>query len=125
MVVTDPDDALDAEGPVVLVRPFTAPDDVPAMYASVAVVTEHGGTTSHAALVAREAGLPCVVGCGDGVVAALQGRTVTVDGTRGVVLDGDVTGEAGPRATAAWESTLLEWTGAATPADLPDRLGTS
>ncbi|WP_433801448.1 pyruvate, phosphate dikinase [Actinomycetospora sp. CA-084318] len=125
VVVTDPDDALDADGPVVLVRPFTAPDDVPAMYASVAVVTEHGGTTSHAALVAREAGLPCVVGCGDGIVAALEGRTVTVDGARGVVLDGDVTGEAGPHATTAWESTLLEWTGAATPADLPDRLGTS
>lgn len=122
VVVTDPDDALDADGPVVLVRPFTAPDDVPAMYASVAVVTEHGGTTSHAALVAREAGLPCVVGCGEGVVAALDGRTVTVDGTRGVVLDGDVTGEAGPRATADWESTLLGWTGAATLADLPDRL---
>jgi pyruvate, orthophosphate dikinase len=122
VVVTDPDDALDADGPVVLVRPFTAPDDVPAMYASVAVVTEHGGTTSHAALVAREAGLPCVVGCGDGVVTALAGRVVTVDGARGVVLDGDVTGAAGPRATAEWESTLLGWTGAATLADLPGRL---
>ncbi|WP_018333060.1 pyruvate, phosphate dikinase [Actinomycetospora chiangmaiensis] len=123
LVVTDPDDALDADGPVVLVRPFTAPDDVPAMYAAVAVVTEHGGTTSHAALVAREAGLPCVVGCGDGTVGTLAGRVVTVDGARGVVLAGDVTGEAGPRVVADWETTLLGWTGAATLADLPARLG--
>lgn len=108
VVVDDPDDALDADGPVVLVRPFTAPEEVPAMYASVAVVTEHGGATSHAALVAREAGLPCVVGCGEGTTAALAGRTVTVDGARGLVLDGAV-GTAGSDVAAPWESTLLTW----------------
>ncbi|MFC5065191.1 pyruvate, phosphate dikinase [Actinomycetospora atypica] len=130
LVVTDPDDALDADPdvPVVLVRPFTEPDDVPAMYAAVAVVTEHGGTTSHAALVAREAGVPCVVGCGDGVVAALEGRTVTVDGTRGVVLDGDRTAGPADRDPLPWESTLLAWAAdragvpGATLAELPDLL---
>ncbi|MEV0854457.1 pyruvate, phosphate dikinase [Nocardia fluminea] len=92
--VTDLDIARDlaAQGTaVVLVRPATAPDDVPAMFESVAVVTEFGGATSHAALVCREIGLPCVVGCGEGTVAALAGRTITVDGATGKVFDGDAT----------------------------------
>jgi pyruvate,orthophosphate dikinase len=96
--VDDTDRAMElaAQGvPVVLVRPSTAPADVPAMFESVAVVTELGGATSHAALVCREIGLPCVVGCGAGTVAALTGRTVTVDGARGKVFDGDA------RATSA------------------------
>ncbi|MEJ2863815.1 pyruvate, phosphate dikinase [Actinomycetospora flava] len=114
LVVTDPDDALDADedAAIVLVRPHTAPDDVPAMYASVAVVTEHGGTTSHAALVAREAGLPCVVGCGDGTVAALAGRRVTVDGTRGVVLDGDLVTDGDATGPGEAETALRTWAAA-------------
>ncbi|MFC5138948.1 pyruvate, phosphate dikinase [Actinomycetospora rhizophila] len=114
LVVTDPDDALDADEdePVVLVRPHTAPDDVPAMYASVAVVTEHGGTTSHAALVAREAGLPCVVGCGEGTLAALAGRRVTVDGARGVVLEGDVLADRPATGRSEHETALHAWAAA-------------
>ncbi|MFF3572999.1 pyruvate, phosphate dikinase [Nocardia jiangxiensis] len=85
---------LAAEGvAVVLVRPSTSPADVPAMFESVAVVTELGGSTSHAALVCREIGLPCVVGCGTGTMAALAGRTVTVDGATGTIFDGE--GHAG------------------------------
>ncbi|MEV5837713.1 pyruvate, phosphate dikinase [Nocardia sp. NPDC052112] len=76
---------------VVLVRPATAPDDVPVMFESVAVVTEFGGSTSHAALVCREIGLPCVVGCGAGTVDTLTGKTVTVDGATGTVFEGDAT----------------------------------
>ncbi|MBY4572718.1 pyruvate, phosphate dikinase [Gordonia paraffinivorans] len=90
--VTDVDEAralAEAGTPVVLVRPSTAPDDVPAMFESVAVVTELGGSTSHAALVCREIGLPCVVGAGAGTMTALAGRVVTVDGTAGTVYDGD------------------------------------
>ncbi|PPJ24929.1 pyruvate, phosphate dikinase [Nocardia nova] len=83
---------LAAEGvAVVLVRPATAPDDVPAMFESAAVVTEFGGATSHAALVCREIGLPCVVGCGEGTMSTLNGRTVTVDGTTGRIFDGNAT----------------------------------
>lgn len=112
-VVTDPDDALDADedDPVVLVRSATAPDDVPAMYAAAAVVTEYGGTTSHAALVAREAALPCVVGCGEGTIDALAGRRVTVDGQRGLVLDGDLAGGDDGAGPTGWESTLRAWAG--------------
>jgi pyruvate,orthophosphate dikinase len=58
------------------------------MVVSAAIVTEIGGATSHAAVVSRELGTPCVVGCGSGTVAKLTGRQVTVDGTTGEVFDG-------------------------------------
>lgn len=94
-VVTDPDEAADLadDVAVVLVRPSTSPDDLHGMLVSAAVVTEHGGSTSHAALVSRELGLPCVVGCGDGVVDALTGRTITVDGGTGEIFDGALIAE--------------------------------
>ena len=113
VAVTDTDEALrlaDAGESVVLVRPATSPEDVPAMFVSAAVVTEHGGGTSHAALVCREIGLPCVVGCGDGTMGALDGRTITVDGTAGVVLDGAV-GTAGGGAGQELIETLTAWAG--------------
>ncbi|WP_040166092.1 pyruvate, phosphate dikinase [Microbacterium gorillae] len=91
VAVTDVDEAEDramAGEDVVLVRGMTAPDDVPAMFESVAVVTETGGPTSHAALVCREIGLPCVVGCGAGTIAALVGKQITVDGTSGLIYEG-------------------------------------
>ncbi|WP_068395780.1 pyruvate, phosphate dikinase [Kribbia dieselivorans] len=70
---------------VILVRTFTAPDDVPAMFQSAGVLTEVGGATSHAALVCREIGLPCVVGAGPGLVGSLAGSVITIDGTTGKV----------------------------------------
>jgi len=60
------------------------------MIAARAVCTEVGGRTSHAAVVSRELGCPAVVGCGEGMLAAVEGRTVTVDGTAGEILDGIV-----------------------------------
>jgi len=82
---------------VVLARKQTAPSDVPGMKAAEAVVTAEGGTTSHAAIVARELGTPAVVGCEDLDIdedvehAEFGGRTVDpgtrvhVDGTDGEV----------------------------------------
>jgi pyruvate,orthophosphate dikinase len=90
-VTLDVDEALergDNGDDVVLVRPTTEPDDVAGMIASVAVVTEIGGATSHAAVVSRELGTPCVVGAGVGTAAALAGRDVTVDGSTGEVFEG-------------------------------------
>ena len=79
----------DSEGhPVVLVRPQTSPHDVPAMLAAGAIVTEEGGATSHAAVVARSLDKPCVVGCGPGTGTRVVGRVVTVDGTTGRIFDG-------------------------------------
>ena len=87
----DVDEALDAaeEGEdVILVRAATSPDDVQGMVAARGIVTETGGATSHAAVVSREMGRPAVVGCGAGVVAALAGRMITVDGYEGEVREG-------------------------------------
>ena len=78
--------ALTAEGKnAILVTTFTAPDDVPTMFASAGVLTEVGGATSHAALVCREIGLPCVVGAGPGLVDRLAGLAITIDGETGKV----------------------------------------
>ncbi|HEX9833232.1 MAG TPA: PEP-utilizing enzyme [Mycobacterium sp.] len=59
--------------------------DVAGMSASVAVLTELGGWTSHAAVVCREMAVPCVVGCGIDTVTALAGQVVTVDAGNGAV----------------------------------------
>ncbi|MBV9820918.1 MAG: pyruvate, phosphate dikinase [Actinobacteria bacterium] len=82
------EDLADTGGSPVLARPTTDPDDVAGMLVSTAIVTEIGGATSHAAVVSRELGTPCVVGTGSGVVAKLTGRQVTVDGTTGEVFEG-------------------------------------
>ncbi len=83
-------DAADDGEDVILVRSSTSPDDVAGMVAARGVVTEVGGVTSHAAVVSRELGRPAVVGCGVGVVAALDGKLVTIDGTAGEVREGVV-----------------------------------
>ncbi|HEX4361613.1 MAG TPA: pyruvate, phosphate dikinase [Pseudonocardia sp.] len=92
VVATDAEEAedlvdagADTDTDVVLARPTTDPDDVAAMSLAAAVVTDLGGSTSHAAVVCREMAVPCVVGCGPGTSARLAGRTVTVDGGTGTV----------------------------------------
>ena len=87
----DVDDAIDAaeDGEdVILVRTSTSPDDIQGMMAARGIVTEIGGATSHAAVVSRELQRPSVVGCGAGVVEAIVGKQVTVDGTHGEVREG-------------------------------------
>jgi len=81
-------DAADAGDDVILVRSSTSPADVSGIVAARGIVTEVGGVTSHAAVVSRELGRPAVVGCGAGVVAALDGTLVTIDGTAGEVRQG-------------------------------------
>jgi pyruvate, orthophosphate dikinase len=87
-VLRDTDAAERASDAVVLARPTTSPEDVAAMIAATAVVTERGGSTSHAAVVTRALGRPSVVGVGEGATAGWEGREVTVDGNAGVVYDG-------------------------------------
>jgi pyruvate,orthophosphate dikinase len=91
--VIDPDEAerRTAEGEsIVLVRPNTSPNDVHGMIAAVAVVTELGGSTSHAAVVTRALGRPSVVGVGEGVAQSLAGKLLTVDGEGGRVYLGEM-----------------------------------
>ncbi|OLT23143.1 pyruvate, phosphate dikinase [Pseudonocardia sp. CNS-139] len=90
-VVVDPDEAerrAEAGEDVVLARATTSPDDMHGLVAARAVITEHGGSTSHAAVVSRELGRVCVVGCGSGTVTALAGNRVTVDGASGEIWPG-------------------------------------
>jgi len=90
-IVADSDsaqDAADDSEDVVLARETTSPDDVGGMIAARAVITEQGGTTSHAAVVSRELQTPCVVGCGKGSLGELVGTEVTVDGGTGTVYAG-------------------------------------
>lgn len=93
--------AAEARGePCVLVRRETVPEDIRGMHASVAVLTERGGMTSHAAVIARGLGLPCIVGA-NGISIDSRARTMrvgprifgegdilTIDGTTGEVLAG-------------------------------------
>ncbi len=87
--------------PCVLVRRETSPEDVRGMHAAVAVLTEKGGMTSHAAVIGRGLGLPCIVGASDmrfqskkRLLSAPDGRvfktgdTLTIDGSSGQVLAG-------------------------------------
>jgi pyruvate,orthophosphate dikinase len=60
------------------------------MLAARAVITAIGGATSHAAVVSRELGIPCVVGCGEAALATMADRSVTVDGMAGCVYDGRI-----------------------------------
>ena len=75
----------------VLVTKITDPDWVPIMKRAHAIVTDHGGRTSHAAIVSRELGLPAIVGTGDATQRLSQGQNVTVscaEGDEGHVYDG-------------------------------------
>ena len=74
----------------VLVTTMTMPDMVPAMSRAVAIVTNEGGMTCHAAIISRELGTPCVVGTGNATNALKDGMVVTVDGTSGTVYSGNL-----------------------------------
>jgi len=75
----------------VLVTQMTTPDFVPAMKKVNAIVTDRGGQTSHAAIVSRELGVPCVVGTETGSKLIKEGDIITVDGTTGKIYSGDQT----------------------------------
>jgi pyruvate, orthophosphate dikinase len=105
----------------IMVRPFTKPDDVHGMIASQGVLTSEGGATSHAAVVARQFGIPCVVGAsaikidlekrqmtvGDSIVK--ESDWISVDGSTGKVFIGKI-----PTTSPSLEEqtdllTLLKW----------------
>lgn len=75
----------------VLVSDITDPDWEPVMKTAAAIVTNRGGRTCHAAIVARELGIPAVVGCGDATASISNGQEITVscaDGDEGVIYQG-------------------------------------
>ena len=104
----------------ILVRRETAPEDIRGMHSAVAVLTERGGMTSHAAVIGRGLGLPCIVGASeirfDGKERRLtardgrvfhEGDTITIDGTTGEVLAGAA--EMLPPALDDTFRRLLSW----------------
>jgi len=72
----------------ILVASMTSPDYVPAMKKAVAIITDQGGLTSHAAIVSRELGVPCVVGSKEATKKLKEDMIVTVDGAKGMVFAG-------------------------------------
>ncbi|MBW2983223.1 phosphoenolpyruvate synthase [Candidatus Woesearchaeota archaeon] len=77
----------------VLITEMTDPDWEPIMKIASAIVTNRGGRTCHAAIISREMGIPCVVGCGDATEKVKTGQDVTVDcsgGENGIIWEGNV-----------------------------------
>lgn len=74
----------------ILVASMTDPDWVPLMKRASGIITDHGGRTSHAAIVSRELGIAAIVGAGNATTALRQGQAITmsVDGQEGTVFDG-------------------------------------
>ena len=122
--IFDPDRAVaakEAGDPVILVRIETSPDDVHGMLAAKGVLTARGGATSHAAVVARSMGLPCVAGAESlkidyakremraGSATVREGELISIDGTTGEIFAGEL-----PTIEARFEdehdlATLLGW----------------
>ncbi|MEN6392509.1 MAG: pyruvate, phosphate dikinase [Anaerolineaceae bacterium] len=106
---------------VIMVRPFTKPDDVHGMLAAKGILTSEGGATSHAAVVARQFGVPCVVGAAsirinlDKRIMEVNGKSVkegewiSVDGTSGEVYLGKIPTSAPSLEEQTDLLTLLKW----------------
>ncbi len=105
---------------VILVREDTKPDDVPAFFQSAGILTSRGGKTSHAAVVTRGMGKPCVVGCSQieidqegrsfsigGKKMVSEGQKITIDGSTGRVYAGEIP-TVEPEITAEFKE-LLQW----------------
>jgi pyruvate,orthophosphate dikinase len=93
--------AMASEGPVILVRIETSPEDIAGMHSAAGILTTRGGLTSHAAVVARGMGRPCVVGAGglkvdyskgelrsEGHEPLEEGDWLSIDGTSGEIIGG-------------------------------------
>ncbi len=105
--------------PCILVRRETVPEDIRGMHAAVGVLTERGGMTSHAAVIARGLGLPCIVGANGISIDAKarelraggrsfrEGEEITIDGTSGEVLAGSA--QLLEPALDDSFNTLLDW----------------
>jgi pyruvate,water dikinase len=85
----------------ILVTKMTDPDWVPLMKKAAAIVTDEGGMTSHAAIVSRELGVPCIVGTGNATKVIVTGTEITVDGGRGVIYEGVVEDLVKPKVEVA------------------------
>jgi len=100
-VLASPEEDAAMQTGEILVTRMTSPDWVPIMRRAAAIVTDAGGMTSHAAIVARELGLPCIVGAHDATRVLSTGVVVTVDGGAGTVSEGAAAEAPTPRVATA------------------------
>lgn len=91
VIIKNPKEINRAQKGQVLVTSMTTPDFVPAMKKVNGIITDKGGQTSHAAIVSRELGVPCVVGAKTATKDLKEGDIVTLNGTEGKVWKGDLT----------------------------------
>ena len=143
-VVFDADEALSRSGrgeDVILARTETSPEDIHGMHAARGILTARGGMTSHAAVVARGMGRPCVAGAGEVRIdyidrrmtilgtAIAEGSRITIDGSTGEVMLGEVA-MIEPALTGDF-ATVMEWAdeirrlGVRANADLPGDAATA
>ncbi len=114
------------KGPVVLVRAETSPDDIAGVHAAVGIVTARGGMTSHAAVVARGMGKPCIVGAAD---LSVDEHRIAIKGSDRVLHEGDeialdgTTGEVIGMALPTRESPVLATALKGVQSDDPDANG--
>lgn len=87
-VLSSPKEIGKVEKGDVLVAPMTSPDYVPAMKKATAIITNEGGMTSHAAIVSREMGIPCIVGTKNATKLLKDNDIVTVNGSDGNIYSG-------------------------------------
>ncbi|MBI3133972.1 MAG: phosphoenolpyruvate synthase [Bacteroidetes bacterium] len=100
-ILKDPKDAAELQQGDILITDITNPDWDPIMKKAAAIVTNKGGRTSHAAIVAREMGVVAVVGTGNATTVIQDGQTITVscaEGKNGVIYDGIL----------PWEKTIID-----------------
>jgi len=109
----------DAGKKIILVRKETKPEDVPAFFSSEGILTSLGGKSSHAAIVSRGMGKPCIVGCPElkidydknigtaNGITIKEGDTITIDGSEGTVFIGEIP-TVEPKVTKEFEQ-ILEW----------------
>ncbi len=139
-IVFDPDEAerlvKEQDEKVILVRPETSPEDIHGLVSAEGIVTSRGGMTSHAAVVARGMGKPCITGCKNAAIDLSnqtvrfkdreygRGDPITIDGGSGEIMDGEVAMKD-PQLSGEFE-TLLGWAeefrtiGVRTNADTPE-----
>jgi pyruvate,orthophosphate dikinase len=108
-----------ASGPVILLREETSPDDITGMHVAQGVITARGGMTSHAAVVARGMGAPCITGCGEMVInfekkivyfgnkQLKEGDWISMSGDTGEIYEGQVP-TIEPQISGDFE-TIMKW----------------
>jgi len=99
VIIKNPSEINKAQKGQILVTTMTTPDFVPAMKKVNGIITDKGGQTSHAAIVSRELGVPCVVGTKTATKDLKEGDIITLNGTTGQIWHGDLIGNQIPKNT--------------------------